>query len=417
MLNVYGEIDYDYGFDEYTDLKIEMGNYSVGQWHSFIEDNGLEALYCAQNTVIFSPENVTGLEHLCYDAIKNKVDDHGILLHEHELTDVGNYFDTLGSKNKYFGIKGEGAVDAFRLFKWLDQKLAKTQSISSITVDQSYFKRDPVSRKISLNCGQSEIRCEKYLVCAGTANTQILECFDDVLPSLHGVGTALVIKNDPGFYKNLPMNTVFRTPNRGGTCGLHVVPRDSSNQNGSYYVGAGSAICYEWPSAPRFGTVEYLINSFQNQLRPIDRDLSLSEVHILQGSRPVSLDGKPIIGPLNDYENIFVIGGTKRDGFTLVFSLLAEVKNWIQGQRIGYEQFRPNRLPITFWDREFATEVYAQNKLTGLIEHKTTNGKSDEQLYRELLEEADIFYEKIYKKYPYFKNKGIHPELLNVIRV
>ena len=106
-----------------------------------------------------------------------------------------------------------------------------------------------------------------------------------------------------------------------------------------------------------FGTVEYLINSFQNQLRPIDRDLSLAEVHILQGSRPVSLDGKPIIGPLNDYENIFVIGGTKRDGFTLVFSLLAEVKNWIQGQRIGYEQFRPNRLPITFWDREFATEV------------------------------------------------------------
>ena len=90
-------------------------------------------------------------------------------------------------------------------------------------------------------------------------------------------------------------------------------------------------------------------------------------------------------------------------------------KGWAGHQETN--QLCHNCFSVRGRDREFATEVYAQNKLTGLIEHKTTNGKSDEQLYRELLEEADIFYEKIYKKYPYFKIKGIHPELLNLIRV
>jgi glycine oxidase len=415
MLNVYGEIDYDYGDKAYINEKIDMGNRAVLKWEQFIKKNKLDSIVCAEDTIIFKPKNTTVLEDMCFDAIFKKTSNDLKLCDPKELLAVANYFTKMGYDYDFFGIKGEKAIDIKRFFIWIDKKISKTNNLNVFNFGSCYLdKNNKSSEKFIVTPDNQKYRSKRFLVCSGTSNDFVLKKIGGCLQSFHGVGTALVVNNDQDFFENVPEGYVFRTPNRGGTCGLHVVPRNKS-KNSSYYIGAGSNISIDWPSGPRFGTIEYLINSFLKSLKSIDGSLSKSQINIIMGSRPVSLDGKPIIGPLNDHPDTFVLGGTKRDGLTLVFELLAEVDNWLNDKALYYSKFAPNRSPISFHNPDFAKEVYIQNKLTGLLEHNTTNGKTEENLILDLAAEAELFYSKIYKIWPELKDKGIHPELLNVI--
>ena len=49
------------------------------------------------------------------------------------------------------------------------------------------------------------------------------------------------------------------------------------------------------------------------------------------GFRPISFDGKPMIGPLN--KDIFVATGTKRDGLTLSPLIVDYVLNWLKNDK------------------------------------------------------------------------------------
>ena len=194
-----------------------------------------------------------------------------------------------------------------------------------------------------------------------------------------------------------PKRMVFRTPNRGSTCGLHFVPRNVSK--GEYYIGAGSAISKDPQDLPRVGTIKYLIDSFFQDLRVYDSPSSKLALNIVTGFRPVSIDGRPLLGPLTQNENIFLVSGTKRDGLTNFFSIYSEIENWIKSDSMKYEMFAPQRAPVSFGDVDFSTEVYVANKLAGLIEHGTTRGKQFDVLKKELREEAFNFHKTAWKQY------------------
>ena len=137
----------------------------------------------------------------------------------------------------------------------------------------------------------------------------------------------------------------------------------------------------------------------------------------LIGFRPFSFDGKPMIGPIS--KDVFVATGTKRDGLTLSPSVVEYIKNWLKNNNFidkDFENWLPNRDPISFGDQSFSTEVYINNKIAGLLEHKDITKKSISKVSAKLKKESNFFHKKIIKLKKLKKNYGVHPELLNTFK-
>jgi hypothetical protein len=216
-------------------------------------------------------------------------------------------------------------------------------------------------------------------------------------------------------FDHLPKRTVIRTPNRGSTCGIHIVPRGLND----YYVGAGSYISKKPIYGHRIGTVNYLTNCLENEFTG---KLPHTTSTFVQGFRPVSMDGKPLIGCLKDDKDIFIVSGTKRDGFTYAPIIVQHIiDNFLNDNKSNinndlFINWKPDRDLISFLDRTSACNSYIDNKISGLKEHGMINSLSHEKkVVIELKNEANKFHDIIIKKYNLDSDFGIHPELLNVI--
>ena len=133
------------------------------------------------------------------------------------------------------------------------------------------------------------------------------------------------------------------------------------------------------------------------------------------GFRPISFDGKPMIGPIN--KDIFVATGTKRDGLTLGPTIVEYIKNWLKNDSFVDDNFKnwlPNREPISFGKQSFSTDVYVNNKIAGLLEHNDIKKKDIPRVTKELQKESIKFHKKIIKLKKLKKDFGVHPELLNI---
>ena len=237
----------------------------------------------------------------------------------------------------------------------------------------------------------------------------------NILPVYYGVGSALEINDQFSKFDHIPKRTVIRTPNRGSTCGIHIVPRSSNN----FYVGAGSYISKKPIYGHRIGTINYLTSCLE---REFTGKLPHTTTSFVQGFRPVSIDGKPLIGDLINDNDIFIVSGTKRDGFTyapiIVKHILDNFLNNKKNEKLQniFEDWKPDRKMLSFLDRTSACKSYIDNKISGLIEHGMIhNSNHEKKVLIELKNEANKFHDLIIKKFKLDINFGIHPELLNII--
>jgi hypothetical protein len=81
-----------------------------------------------------------------------------------------------------------------------------------------------------------------------------------------------------------------------------------------------------------------------------------------------------------------------------------------------FENWLPNRDPISFGDQSFSTEVYINNKIAGLLEHKDIVKKDSSKVAAILKKESIFFHKKIIKLKKLDKDFGVHPELLNTFK-
>ncbi len=208
----------------------------------------------------------------------------------------------------------------------------------------------------------------------------------------------------------IPNRTVVRSPNRGSTCGIHIVPR-KENQ---YYLGAGSYISHKPNYNYRMGTISYLINSAENELFS---KLTKLDFQPTIGFRPFSFDGRPMIGKIS--ENFFAVSGTKRDGLTMAPLIANEILKFLGNKKFESKIFQgwsPLREPISFKNQKYSTQIYVDNKIAGLLEHNNIKQKDVTRVKKELEKESEIFHKKIIKMKNLEKKFAIHPEILNTFK-
>ena len=85
------------------------------------------------------------------------------------------------------------------------------------------------------------LKFDKVILAAGSKSSEILsnsQINNDsyrVPVCLNGVGSALEVFSELEYLKPLKTDSILRSPNRGGTCGIHMVQRSKS-----VYIGASS---------------------------------------------------------------------------------------------------------------------------------------------------------------------------------
>jgi len=406
MLNVFGEVDYGFEFDDYQKKKIILGIEAQKNWELiFKKYPSLKKSKTANDTIVYCKKNSTDLEKNCFKEIKNY--QNKFKRNFQDFSKIKTIAKNLEVNALYTFIKGEGAIDTRIFFKNILMLLKRKKNITFI--DSEVKKILSKNKAFQLSTKNKNFKSSKVVIACGAFSKNILGYLaKDIQKNYFGIGTALEIKSN-NLNNIIPKNTVLRTPNRGSTCGIHLVPR----KEGEFYLGAGSNISNDPILFPRLGTVEYLITSFKNE---ISKDFDKSLVKPVIGYRPMSMDGKPLIGPLKNNKNIFFVSGTKRDGLTYSPIIAKSISAWLNGESLENDYFydwSPDREPISYGDTEFAIKAYVSNKIAGLIEHEILK-KSVHKVKRELEDEAYKFHKQKIMKFNLTKNFGIHPEVLNI---
>jgi glycine/D-amino acid oxidase-like deaminating enzyme len=197
------------------------------------------------------------------------------------------------------------------------------------------------------------------------------------------------------------IDAVVRTVDRGGACGIHLVPYG----NGEYYLGASSGVWFEPEAKPRVHAVHVLLRSLVEE---INQAFFFSTMALRgPGFRPVSMDAFPLLGE-SHIAGIWFANGTKRDGFTCSPYICGEIASAILGgtSRLP-KRFKPSRKLISYKTAKEAIEDSVTADLGGEVQHGLNLPPYALEGYREM-KRAKI--KKIYELRG-IENFGIHPEL------
>lgn len=412
MLNVFSEIDNDKFIDDYMERKIQIGIKSFKYWDKFLKhiDKKKEIL-TADDMVLFKSEKSTELEKDCFESIKKYSKKYKYYDDSNNKLEEMNKAINFNKKLSFFMLKGEGAVNSKKLFNYLDEEILKSK-IEVCHNKVLNIKQDLNNANfyVEMNNNERNFECEKILLCAGSFSKSILDIPGlNILDLYYGGGSAFEITDRGYIPKNFPKRTVLRSPNRGSACGLHILPREINQ----YYLGAGSNITHKPNYNHRLGTLSYLLNCFEN----VFGNATHIQCNPVLGFRPISFDGKPMIGIAK--KNLFIASGTKRDGFTLSPVIVEYIEKWIANGNYKDKDFNgwePTRKPISFGNREFATNAYIKNKIAGLLEHGDIVTKDIKRVSGELKDQSNRFHDKIIKLKKLSQDFAVHPEILNTFK-
>ena len=243
---------------------------------------------------------------------------------------------------------------------------------------------------------------------AGSKSSYILEKSSfikhDIPYCLNGVGTALELFPELEYLNKLKTESILRSPNRGGTCGIHMVQRKDS-----IYIGASSVVTNKDLNYPRLGSVETLIKGATNELKL--GNIVRQSLRLLTGYRPISQDAVPVFGELEP--NLFLCYGHKRDGFTWAPFLSEIISYWTLDKSYSksFNEYLDICNPLrdkfaSFGSYEKSKNLYLLNEEFSAAQH---NEIFDEKTEKVLIER----FEKLHDTKE-FKNSVCHPELVNI---
>lgn len=198
------------------------------------------------------------------------------------------------------------------------------------------------------------------------------------------------------------LNDVIRMVDRGGACGIHIVPQG----DGSFYLGASSAVWTNPEFTPKLAAIQVLINSAMNE---INYELWHYDVKLIgNGFRPCTPDAMPIIGKTK-LRNAFCLNGFKRDGFTASPYASKLIVQSIENDENPISIFDPTRKLISYKNKDQAVEDALEISSASMYQHY----QHISPLKREVLAQADKRY--IMECHKRVSGQfGIHPEMLHL---
>lgn len=259
-------------------------------------------------------------------------------------------------------LPNEGYLNPSSILDGFEQIFQQCKNIDLI--DELAITVKNISNKFDVLLSNDETLCsEKFIIAAGSYSQKIIDQFPDIasgIPRIYaGVGYSLIAEgNSLNKIKN-----IIRTPNRSGSCGLHVLPHGTDD----IYIGASNNVYTNPETMVNIGLAHFLLECTMEQ---IDQSLYKSKIKKWQvGNRPVSMDGFPLIGETS-VPGLFLISGTYRDGFHQSPYIATHIAKLVTGQNgiITHEIFNPERKLIKQFTKEESIELGIEHYMSGAYE-------------------------------------------------
>lgn len=369
MLNSFAELEPG-ALDQPRDrLKFELSQASARLWGAFVDEFEIPAEHYRLGTVLVNNNASNAFEDQAFDAIARYLEEFAEPYERVEPSLEPAYAPDPGyrSRNALF-LPREGVVNPDGVIRALQATLEKRGVRFVDGVVQSLDKVNGRTRGVRLADGQV-LAAERVVLANGSMATRLWG-EDDCIRVINGVGATVVLKN-PGIQGRY----VLRTPNRGGACGIYHAPY----QDDLFVVGATNLITTVDEQVPRAESVAALINGAINQVNQMHRASGFVRYNF--GYRPVSLDGYPVIGQLND--NTYMVTGTRRDGYHFAPWLADNLAALLLDHSISpqarayFDHARPQRRAVLDQSVEDCCRKYAAVKCSALSQHGYDGGHTD----------------------------------------
>lgn len=413
MLNCWGELIPGTFENEIFSKRFQITSEAMDMWPRYVsqifEYSGIDVPITWGTIVITSPSGpIHEIDN--FDYLKSKLIEKN---QKHKAVDVKdlNFLSPDFDKVPSNAIQiSDGFLDSQILLRALEQSMLK---VGVSLLNTNVISMSQVQSSWNVILEDNEILSVHKIVLANGAYARGLlestkELHNRTIPLFFGAGTALEVKLPSWTEHPLPLvelNNVVRTMDRGGACGLHLVPLG----NKKYYFGASNGV-WEFPEENhRMHAVSWLTNAIE---REFHHNFFSAEVKLRgPGFRPVSLDGFPILGQIDD-SGIYMLNGTKRDGLTcspyyaksLAREIIANESDSL------FSDFNPTRKALSYFDINTAIDSAAKSELGGEIMHGLRIPPYRNNDYINLKIEK---IKQVYQKRN-ISSFGIHPELFHL---
>ncbi|MBI3418541.1 MAG: FAD-binding oxidoreductase [Proteobacteria bacterium] len=424
MINVWAEIGYDhFGFPALSD-KVELGLRAFDMWDPLcaeLSEFSEKPLKVVWGTYVVNNARSSGLETKTLDYIV-KVMQSGKIPHKDFITDPIPWFNPqYGSQATRIVHMPDGRIDARLVLAAYDRALAakgvvpiRSRAVKvdlDITQAQTQGKG---SAKITLASGEA-VEAKHVVFANGSFAQELI----DQIPAIRmhtprllwGAGAAVDltfpewIQKGGGLDKRIfDMDQVLRTVDRGGSCGVHMVPQGG----GAYYLGASSGVWFDPEWAPRLHGIHFLLHAAMQEINPAFFYANMTIRG--PGFRPTTADCFPLLGE-SHIKGVWFANGTKRDGFTCSPFLATELALGILGKRhrLPY-RFRPSRPLLSYKNKALAVEDSLNAAMGGEYQHGLSLPAYALEPYQ-ASKRAKI--QEIYDKRK-LNDFGIHPEITHI---
>jgi glycine oxidase len=302
-------------------------------------------------------------------------------------------------------LPNENSVVPAQLMAGLEQTLKRQQNVHFYESNAKEIHTQAGKVKGVALDDNTSVNARHVVLAAGALSQDLIDKIDDIknkIPRLlAGFGCGLLINGDFGF-KN-----VVRTPNRSGSCGMHMVPQNAT----SLYIGASNSLGLSPKFAPKLRDCYYLIH---RAIEQFDQDLHKVEVEKwLVGNRPVTVDAFPLIGETSII-GLWMLTGTYRDGLHASPLLAQSIANQLLGEPALFNNpFMPERAPLQTMTKEDAIAEFVIQYIGAGYEHSIALPKVG---WHSMFEE--ISHKKVEAIYQQLNcNIGIPPDLLIMLEL
>ncbi|KUZ15968.1 FAD-dependent oxidoreductase [Burkholderia diffusa] len=252
----------------------------------------------------------------------------------------------------------------------------------------------------------SVLGADRFILSNGANLTRVLRASLPELPvqrMFYGIGMSVELQSSENVHTQC-----VRTTNRGLACGVYSAPYgpDRTLVGASNYI---SPVPHEHGHA---GSAYTLLKSAMDQINTRFSRANLVNVNV--GWRPTTSDLYPLFGETS-VRDLWILGGTKRDGFHLSPVLCRDLVAAMRGQPIDrrYAELAPERKLIRNMTREAAIAKTVRHQINAAYQHDFVPARNRmvEQLQNAMRTDLEALHDRLGAT-----DWGIPPELVDMYR-
>jgi glycine/D-amino acid oxidase-like deaminating enzyme len=408
MLNSFAELEHDSLGTPLDRFKFDISRAATAAWPEVFAEicPGSDVAH-GFGTYILNNTATDELDDDNFNAVRRFADEYGEPYEDVDPASIPNYRpDPRHRALRAILLKREGWVNPKQFLDKLTDRVAADPRVTLINAE--VVRLESAGGKISgarLSDGQV-LAADQFVLSNGANLSQVLDASQlplSVQRMFYGVGMSVELQSKDNVHTHC-----VRTTNRGLACGVYSVPYGPDR----ILVGASNYISPVAVDYGHAGSAYSLLKSAMDQINSNFMRAGLVNVNV--GWRPTTSDTYPLFGRTS-VDNLWILGGTKRDGFHLSPVICRDLVTAMRGLEVDarYGELAPERPLIRNISREAAIAKTVRHSINASLQHDFVPARNRmvEQLQKAIRDDLEALHDRVGAV-----DWGIPPELVDMYR-